>query len=184
TTLHPLPATGPYQIVSYQPHGRIVEARNPHFQAWRFHGYVPVGNPDRVTWDIVQTAHAALRAVLSGKDDWMSYWPISSKRLPGIERHYADRLKVFTPPNLSYFFMNTRVAPFDNVAVRRAVNYAISRKRLVHLAGGPLFAQATENILPPGYPSYRPHHLYRYDLKKAKRLVARSVVSSGAWTCA
>jgi peptide/nickel transport system substrate-binding protein len=62
TTLHPLPATGPYQIVSYQPHGRIVAARNPYFQAWRFHHNVPVGNPDRVTWDIVPTALAALHA--------------------------------------------------------------------------------------------------------------------------
>ena len=172
TTLHPLPATGPYEIVSYQPRGRIVEVRNPHFQAWRFHHYVPVGNPDRVTWDIVPTARAALHAVLTGKDDWMSYWPIPSKRLPSVKRRYASRLRVFTPPTLDYFFMNTRVAPFDKLAVRRAVNYAISRRWLVHLAGG--LAQTTENILPPGYPSYRRHTLYPYDLRKAKRLVAES----------
>src|SRR4029077_17030841 len=48
STLHPLPATGPYEIVSYQPRSRIVEVRNPYFQAWRFHGHVPAGNPDRV----------------------------------------------------------------------------------------------------------------------------------------
>ena len=75
TTLNPLPATGPYEIKSYPPKSRIVEERNPHFQAWRFHGSVPAGNPDRVTWDIVPTAGAALHAVLTGKDDWMSYWP-------------------------------------------------------------------------------------------------------------
>ena len=68
--------------------------------------------------------------------------------------------------------MNTHVAPFDKLAVRRAVNYAISRKWLVHLAGG--LARATENILPPDYPSYRAHTLYRHDFRKAKRLVAAS----------
>ncbi len=68
--------------------------------------------------------------------------------------------------------MNTHVAPFNKLAVRRAVNYAISRQWLVHLAGGP--ARATENILPPGYPSYRPHKLYHHDLRKAKKLVAES----------
>ena len=172
TSLHPLPATGPYEIVSYQPRGRIVAVRNRRFQAWRFDGNVPAGNPDRVTWDIVPSARAALRAVLSGKDDWMSYWPIPSKRLPSIERRYGSRLRRFTPPNLSYFFMNTRVAPFDKLVVRRAVNYAISRKWLVHLAGR--LARTTENILPPGYPSYKKHHLYRYDLRKAKKLVAES----------
>jgi peptide/nickel transport system substrate-binding protein len=174
TTRHPLPATGPYEIVSYQPRGQIVAVRNPHFQAWRFHHYVPVGNPDRVTWDIVPTARAALRSVLSGKDDWMGYWPVPNKSLPGVEKHHADRLKTFTPPNVSYFFMNTQEPPFDNVDVRRAVNYAISRKVLVGLAGG--LASETENILPPGYPSFKPHKLYPHDLRKAKRLVAASGV--------
>ncbi len=174
TTLHPLPSTGPYQIVSYQPHSRIVEVRNRHFQAWRFGGNVPVGNPDRVTWDIVGTSRAALRAVLTGKDDWMSYWPIPSEKLLRLEKQYPSRVHVFTPPNVSYFFMNTRVAPFDKLAVRRAVNYAISRKWLVQLAGGSVRAHGTENILPPGYPSYGQHELYRYNLRKAKRLVAQS----------
>jgi peptide/nickel transport system substrate-binding protein len=171
-SLHPLPATGPYQIVSYQPGSRIVEVRNPRFQAWRFHGNVPAGNPDRVTWDVVPTAGAALRSVMSGKDDWMSYWPVSKKRLGTLDKHYKSRTRTFTIPSLDYFFMNTHVPPFDNVAVRKAVNYAISRSWLVHLAAGP--ARATENILPPGYPSYRPHELYHQDLKKAKRLVAAS----------
>ena len=92
SSLHPLPATGPYEIVSYQPRSRIVAVRNPHFQAWRFHDNVPAGNPDRVTWDIVPTARAALHAVVSGKDDWMGYWPVPNKRLPGLEKHYRRRV--------------------------------------------------------------------------------------------
>jgi peptide/nickel transport system substrate-binding protein len=174
SSLNPLPATGPYEIVSYQPRSRIVAIRNPHFQAWRFHNNVPAGNPDRVTWDIVPTSRAALHAVVSGKDDWMGYLPVPNKRLPALEKHYKGRLEPFTLPSLDYFFMNTHVAPFDKVAVRRAVNYAISRRWLVHLAGGQ--AHATENILPPDYPSYRRHELYRHDLAKARRLVAASGV--------
>jgi peptide/nickel transport system substrate-binding protein len=172
TSLHPLPATGPYEIESYQPKSRIVEERNPHFQAWRFRGAVPAGNPDRVTWDIVPNASVALRRVLGGKDDWMGYYQVPSKRLPTIERKHKWRLKVFTPPNVMYFFMNTRVPPFTSLKVRRAVNYAISRRWLKRLAGG--LAHTTENILPPGYPSYRAHTLYRHDLRKAIRLVRES----------
>ena len=33
TSLHPLPATGPYVIKSYKPNDKIVEARNPYFDA-------------------------------------------------------------------------------------------------------------------------------------------------------
>ena len=169
TSLHPLPSTGPYRITSYQPRSKIVEERNPYFQASLFHGTVPAGNPDRVTWDIVPSAAVALRRVLSGQDDWMSYYQIPRKRLPAIEEKYGSRLEPFTPPNLMYFFMNTRVPPFNNVKVRQAVNYAISRRWLKRLAGG--LAHTTENILPPTYPSFQAHDLYRHNLQKAIRLV-------------
>ena len=172
TSLNPLPSTGPYEITSYQPTSRILEQRNPHFKAWRFDGNVPAGNPDRVTWDIVPNASAALHRVLTGKDDWMSYYQVPGKRLPAIEKKHKSRLRTFTPPNLMYFFMNTRVPPFTSLKVRRAVNYAISRRWLKRLAGG--LAHTTENILPPGYPSFRAHTLYRHDLRKAKRLVRES----------
>jgi len=172
TSLHPLPATGPYQIRSYRPKTGIVEERNPYFQAWRFHGNVPAGNPDRVTWDIVPSAAVALRRVLNGQDDWMGYYQIPSGRLPAIEKKHKSRLKLFTPPNLMYFFMNTRVPPFNSVKVRQAVNYAISRRWLKRLAGG--LAHTTENILPRGYPPFRPHDLYRHNLRKAMRLVRES----------
>ena len=174
TSLHPLPATGPYVIQSYQPRARIVEVRNPYFHAWQFHGAVPAGNPDRVTWDIVPSAGVALRRVLDGKDDWMSYWPIPTKRLASVKRKYAKRLEIFTTPNLLYFFMNTRVAPFDKLLVRRAVNLAISRWHLVELAGGFALARPTENVLPPGYPSFRRHNLYPYNLHMARKLVRES----------
>jgi peptide/nickel transport system substrate-binding protein len=172
TSLHPLPATGPYVIKSYQPRSGIVEERNPEFKKWLFHGAVPAGNPDRVTWDIVPDASVALHRVLSGKDDWMSYYQIPSKRLHGIEQKHESQLRFFTPPNLMYFFMNTEVAPFNSLKVRQAVNYAISRRWLKRLAGG--LEGTTENVLPPGYPSHKPHALYRHNLRKAIRLVHES----------
>jgi peptide/nickel transport system substrate-binding protein len=172
TTLHPLPATGPYQIKSYQPKSGIVEERNPYFQSWRFQHVVPAGNPDRVTWDIVPNASVALHRVLTGKDDWMSYFQIPSKRLDTVLRKHRSRLRIFTPPNLMYFFMNTQVPPFTSPKVRQAVNYAISRRWLARLAGG--LADTSENVLPPGYRSYRLHNLYRHDLRKAIRLVHES----------
>jgi len=172
TSLQPLPSTGPYEIASYRPRSQIVAKRNPYFQAWRFHGNVPAGNPDRVTWDIVPTASIALRRVLRGQDDWMGYYQIPASRLPAIVQKYASRLRTFKTAGLRYFFMNTRVPPFDDVRVRRAVNYAISRRWLRHLAGG--LADLTENVLPPPYPSFRPHQLYHHDLRKAIRLVRQS----------
>ena len=176
TSTHPLPATGPYVIQSYAPSKQIVEVRNPHFHAAQLGGNVPKGNPDRVVWDIVGDPGAALARTTSGADDWDPQ-PIPGPELSATEEKYANRLKVYTPPNTYYFFMNTRVAPFDKLKVRQAVNYAIDRKALVAIYGG--LARPTENILPPTYPSYSKHSLYPYDPAKARKLI-REAGAAGA----
>ena len=67
-----------------------------------------------------------------------------------MQRKYGNRIRLYLSPNTYYFFMNTRVAPFTSLQVRRAVNYAIDRSALVELYDG--LAVPTENILPPTYP--------------------------------
>jgi peptide/nickel transport system substrate-binding protein len=169
---HPAPSTGPYMIKSYSPNKQIVEVRNPNFNASLFGGNVPSGNPDKVIWDVIGDDSVALQRVISGQDDWSSYHPIPPDRLASVQSKYGDQIKVYTPANTYYFFMNVRVAPFNNLKVRQAVNYAVNRQALVRIYGG--LAQPTENILPPTYPSYKKHSLYPYNLAKAKALVAAS----------
>jgi len=168
TSTHPLPATGPYMIQSYSASKQIVEVRNPQFDASLFGGNVPAGNPDKVVWDIVGDAGTALQRTIAGQDDWDPQ-PIPAATFAATKAKYGSQIKLYTPPNTYYFFMNTRVAPFNNVLVRRAVNYAIDRKALVAIYGG--LARPTENILPPTYPSYSKHSLYTHDLAKARKLI-------------
>jgi peptide/nickel transport system substrate-binding protein len=68
--------------------------------------------------------------------------------------------------------MNTRLKPFDDVRVRKAVNFAVDRAEIVKLFGG--LAVPTQNVLPPVYPSYSKLSLYRYDLDEARRLVSQA----------
>jgi peptide/nickel transport system substrate-binding protein len=171
TSTHPLPATGPYVIQSYAPNKQIVEVRNPQFHAAQLGGNVPAGNPDKVVWDIVGDAATALKRTTAGQDDWDPQ-QIPPGSLAETEAKYGDQLKVYTSPNTYYFFMNMRVAPFNKLAVRQAVNYAIDRKALVAIYGG--LARPTENILPPTYPSYSKHSLYRHDVAKARQLVKQA----------
>ncbi len=177
---HPIPATGPYQIESYQPNQKIVETRNPHFSLRRLGGSVPSGNPDTVVWDMVPTDAEAYQRVVENKDDWLGYHAIPAAKLELARRNHGRRLRIFMPANTYYFFMNTRAAPFDDVRVRRAVNYALDRRELVRIFGG--LALPTENILPPSDRGYRRHTLYPYDPVKAKRLVARSGKNGAAVT--
>ena len=165
---HPIPATGPYMIQSYQPNKSFVLVRNPQYK--HIDG-LPDGNPDKVVFKIVEDDSAALQQVINGQGDW-DFHPIPTDRLASVQQKYGDRLKIYTPANTYYFFMNTRLKPFNSLQVRKAVNYAIDRQALVRIYGG--LAQPTENVLPPTYPQYKKIDMYPHDLAKAKQLVQQS----------
>ena len=167
----PAPSTGPYMIKSYKPNKQALVVRNPNFNADDFGGNVPSGNPDKMTIDIIGDDSVALQRVISGTDDY-DFHQIPPDRLSSTQQKYADQIKVYTPANTYYFFMNTKVAPFDNLKARQAVEYAINREALVRVYGG--LGQPTENVLPPTYPQYKKLNLYPYNLAKAKQLVAAS----------
>jgi peptide/nickel transport system substrate-binding protein len=114
---------------------------------------------------------AALQQAINGQADY-DFHPIPVDRLADVQQKYGDQLKIYTPANTYYFFMNTRLAPFDKLKVRQAVNYGIDRNALVRLYGG--LATPTENILPPTYPQYKKHNLYPHDLAKAKQLIQQA----------
>jgi peptide/nickel transport system substrate-binding protein len=167
----PLPSSGPYMIQSYAPNKKAILVRNPNFDASAFGGNVPAGNPDMMTIDIIGDDTVALQRVISGQDDY-DFHQIPPDRLASTQQKYGDQIKVYTPANTYYFFMNNRVAPFDNVKVRQAVNFAINREALIRIYGG--LGQPTENVLPPTYPQYQKLNMYPYDLAKAKQLVQAS----------
>ena len=168
TSTNPVPSTGPYMIQSYKPNKSVFIVRNPHFDASMFDGNVPSGNPDKISIDILGDPGVALTRTLNGQDDYDFYQP-PNDRLAELQNKYADQIKVYTPANTYYYFMNNRVAPFDNLKVRQAVNYAINRDALVRIYGG--LATPTENVLPPTYPQYKKLDLYPYNLAKAKQLI-------------
>ena len=65
--------------------------------------------------------------------------------------------------------MNTRQAPFDDLKVRQAVNYAVDPAALERIYSGQI--KGTQQILPPGMPGYEEFELYPHDLAKAKEMI-------------
>jgi peptide/nickel transport system substrate-binding protein len=65
--------------------------------------------------------------------------------------------------------MNTEKAPFDDLRVRQAVNYAIDPEALERIYAGSLVAD--HQILPKGMPGHEAFNLYPHNLGKAKQLV-------------
>jgi YVTN family beta-propeller protein len=183
-TGRPIPGTGPYRLASFRPGREIRLVRNEHFHVWSAEAR-PDGYPDEIRFHQNDDAAARLTAVEKGTADWVS---LGSPELPperqrGVLTRYADRLHIDPLPQTNWWFLNTRVPPFDDVRVRRALNYAIDRKALVELTGGR--ARETCQILPPSFPGYRPYCPYTRNpnpagtwtapnLAKARALVAAS----------
>ncbi|AVO36913.1 ABC transporter substrate-binding protein [Pukyongiella litopenaei] len=177
----PVPGSGPYMIESYNPNERLKMVRNPHFEEWSAEAQ-PAGFPDEIDYDFGLTEEAAVTAIQNGQADWM-FDPPPPDRLAEIGTKYADQAFVHPLTAMWYAPMNTNLAPFDDVRVRQAVNYAIDRSAIVKLFGGSSLAQPACQILPPGFPSYEPYCPYTVgeggswsapDMAKARALVEES----------
>jgi peptide/nickel transport system substrate-binding protein len=191
TPLHarlPLPATGPYTIAGYDVKQSVIRlVRNPRFRLWSAAAQ-PDGYPDRIVERLGYTAERAVHAVERGAADLTADGPDqtwSPALTSRLRTRYSSRVYHAPATATVALWLNTRLPPFDNLRVRRALNYAVDRNHLVELAGGPDVAQAGCQILPPntdGYRRYCPYTVepntdgtYRGpDLPKARRLVAAS----------
>jgi YVTN family beta-propeller protein len=178
----PIPGTGPYEIASASTH-EIRYVRNPFFHEWS-HAAQPDGNPDQIITRFGLSAAEAIHAIEHGRADW-SADPIPTTMLPALKARFPGRLHPFSIPTTGFMQLNTRLPPFDDIRVRRALNLAVDRRVLVRLFGGPDQATATCQILPPGIPGYRrdcpytrnPGPAGRWtapDIARARRLVAAS----------
>jgi DNA-binding SARP family transcriptional activator/ABC-type transport system substrate-binding protein/DNA-binding beta-propeller fold protein YncE len=178
----PIPGTGPYKIASANTH-EIRYVRNPYFHEWSYAAQ-PDGSPDQIVTRFGLSPAAEVRAVEKGRADYVAD-PIPAKMLTTLRASTPQQLHQATIPTTAFYALNTRVPPFNDVRVRRALNFAVDRRLLVRLYGGPEQATPTCQILPPGIPGYRRYCPYTRDpssggrwtapdLAKAKRLVAAS----------
>ena len=82
---------------------------------------------------------------------------------------------------IQYLSMNTEMPPFDNVNVRRAVNHAIDRKRIVRLISDR--GILARGVLPPGMPGFNEAlQGYDYDPEKARELLEEAGYPEGFTT--
>ena len=180
-----LPATGPYVVSRYIPGHEVLLTRNPHFREWSTVAQ-PEGNPDRIRLRLDLAGAQAARSVALGSVDFMANLgaippPYAAYFVP---RHRAQ-VRVNPTMGTGFMFLNVRTAPFNDIRVRQALNFALDRARIVDAYGGPLAAQPTCQLLPPGVPGYRRYCPYTRnpgrdsrwhapDLPQAQRLVTAS----------
>jgi peptide/nickel transport system substrate-binding protein len=166
----PVPATGPYMIQEFVPRRTVVLVRNPRFREWS-RAAQPDGYPDRIEWTPSgKDQSSAVDAVLAGRADYYGLWkPPGGDRGEALTTRYAGQTHRY--PFLGQFamYLNTRVPPFDDPRVRRAISYAVDRRAVQQRYPG--LAQITCQYVPPNFPGYQPYCPYTLSPSLA-----------GAWT--
>ena len=182
------PGTGPYRIVGYNQSRGARLVRNPRFRAWS-PGARPDGLADEIIVRVNRDRDAQVAAVQRGQADVvLAVSPFGGRvpaSLPALVTGNAGQLSTDAAAELDYVFLNVRTPPFDDVHVRRAINYAVDRRAITKLAGGPDLAQPACQLLPPGFANYTPSCLYTLhpgpgggwsapDLERARHLIEQS----------
>ena len=166
--------------------GRLLKlVRNPHFRVWSQDAQ-PDGYADAIVWKLGHAPAAQARAVERGTGDVaFDSEGFSPGLVSELQTRYASQLRGNTLARTTYMFLNTRLPPFNDVRLRRALNYAVDRESVVRAVGGQDFAQPTCQFLPPGFAGYRPYCPFTIrpaagvdwsgpDLAKARRLIEQS----------
>jgi YVTN family beta-propeller protein len=182
----PIPATGPYMVAGLSPHAPLRLVRNPRFRPVDGR---PDGYPDAITIDCCADGQRAFDAVRQGRADLVGanfgLIPKLHSQIDAIATRYAGQVHSAPLAGTNIAFLNTRVPPFDNRDVRRALNYAVDRRAFVTVYGGERYAQPTCQFVPANFPGHRPYCPYTAgagagrpwrapDLARARRLIDRS----------
>jgi peptide/nickel transport system substrate-binding protein len=155
-------STGPYMVqndaqgnlIGYKPNQFIKLVRNPNWDAKT--DYKPA-YLDTITIQEGVDPQVASRQILSGQGQVSGDFQLPAEILAQTSRNPAQKAQlVLTPPTgrYRYIALNTRVKPFDNVNVRKAISAAFDRTALRQAFGGPLTGDIPTHWIPPGQPGF------------------------------
>jgi peptide/nickel transport system substrate-binding protein len=173
-TRNPPPATGPYMITEVRPGRGWEYERNPYWASTNGPAMpaLPDGHAARIVFRVQSNQNTQVDEVERGKVDLMRNPPPVQRYAEVKRRFEGTQFREVPTISVYYFWMNTEEPPFDDVRVRRAVNYAVDPEALERIFAGTV--RPTQQILPPQMPGYRRFEFYPHDLERAKRLIERA----------
>jgi peptide/nickel transport system substrate-binding protein len=163
--------TGPFRFLRWRRGDSITLQRNPDFQ-----GVQP--KLDQVTFKFITDPTAAFAALMAGDVDAFSNYPAPES----FAQFAADpRFAVFsgTTEMETVLGLNERIAPLNNLLVRRAISYALDRRAIID---GAMFGYGTPigSHFPPRNPAYVDlTGMYPHDVVKAKALMSEAGYPNG-----
>lgn len=144
---------------------------------------------DSVIVDIVGSSEIAWNGFKEGRYDFLSAIPANQLKQiveENIESFKGKQPKYVLERNAEmmtqYYLFNTHKAPFNDVKVRKAINYAIDKDKLIErVLFGQAYGPANNGIVPPTFDFYKSSEIegYQFNLDKAKKLLAEAGYPNG-----
>jgi peptide/nickel transport system substrate-binding protein len=157
---HPV-GTGPFRFAEWSPGERITLEANPSYWDGR-------PQPEHLVFVAIRDARQRLVALEGGAIDVAEN--LQPQDLQFVALHPELELHRIAGNNVGYLAMNTEHPPFNDVRVRRAVNYAINKTAIVKLIYQGLAQPATTPV-PPSLWGHVDEPMYHYDRAEAIRLL-------------
>nr|WP_245882995.1 ABC transporter substrate-binding protein [Streptomyces hyaluromycini] len=166
-------SSGSYQFQSYQDGKQAVLVRNKNWDAKTD----PLRKqlPDKIVVNLKVNAETIDKDVLAGDAIDLGGTGVQAATQAQV---LTDSAKKANTDNtyggrLVYMAINTKLKPFDNVACRKAVEYAIDKVSVQTAEGGPIRGDVATTVLPPDIPGYTKADVYastgnKGDAAKAK----------------
>jgi len=166
--LNTQPSAGPYYIKSRDTGRSLVEVRNPYYKGNR------PANPDQIVWTVNTDQDQSLLQVKAGQSDIDASGPPPTQNAALGSQYGVNKHQFYVGPTscVLYWALNTSRTPFNNLAARKAFEWAIDRPATVRLLGK-YAGKRTDQILVPGIPGFKDFHLYA--IKGADPAMAKKV---------
>lgn len=160
--------SGPYKFVSRSVATSIeLEAYDDYYR----------GAPaiKKLTFRVLPEIASRALALQTGE---INFAEVDASVLAQLEANPAVTIDEVSTSGFAYVCMNLEKEPFDNVAVRQAINYAINRENLVNVCYDGK-AEVNSNICAKHRFGYSDDQLqYTYDPEKAKELLAEAGIET------
>lgn len=172
---HPV-GTGAFKLSDWTIGQKLLLTKNADY--WR------AGLPylDSVTFEVGQEPIVALLRLQKGEVD-IPGDGIPPAKFTEVMNNPDEKKQVVIGGQLQtgYITLNVEMKPFDNVEVRRAINMAINKDRIVQMINGR--ATPATQPLPPSMPGYTKDYAgYAFDPAKAKAMLAEAGYPDGFQT--
>lgn len=174
--------TGQYTFVEWEEGDHLTIALNKDW--WGFDadicGGTPLADSDcgfkTVTFKAVEESATRVSMIQSG--DAQIIEPIPTESVSVLEADPNVSVTVADSIVVRYLFMNNQKAPFNDVKVRQAINYAIDKNAYCTVVKDGLATPAT-SIIGANVAHYKANEPYEYNIEKAKELLAEAGYPDG-----